>query len=113
VQRFRGDAVPPIELAMRMRLNPNLEEAWFGPLSELINNVTMLSIILTGAALIREREHGTNEHLLVMPVTPAEIMLAKVWSMGLVVMIAVSIAMAVVVRGAMRVPIEGPVACSW
>jgi ABC-2 type transport system permease protein len=30
----------------------------------------MLSIILTGAALIREREHGTIEHLLVMPVTP-------------------------------------------
>jgi ABC-2 type transport system permease protein len=44
----------------------------------------MLSIILTGAALIREREHGTIEHLLVMPVTPTEIMLAKVWSMGLV-----------------------------
>ena len=43
---------------------------------ELINIVTMLSIILTGAALIREREHGTVEHLLVMPVTPAEIMLA-------------------------------------
>jgi ABC-2 type transport system permease protein len=55
---------------------------------EIINNVTMLSIILTGAALIREREHGTIEHLLVMPVTPGEIMLAKVWSMGLVVLLA-------------------------
>jgi ABC-2 type transport system permease protein len=110
VQRFRGDAVLPVELAMRMRFNPNLEEAWFGSLSELINNVTMLSIILTGAALIREREHGTIEHLLVMPVTPAEIMLAKVWSMGLVVLIAVGIALAVVVRGALHVPIEGSVA---
>jgi ABC-2 type transport system permease protein len=49
--------------------------------------VTMLSIVLTGAALIREREHGTIEHLLVMPVTPAEIMMAKVWSMRLVVQI--------------------------
>ena len=48
----------------------------------------MLSIILTGAALIREREHGTIEHLLVMPVTPLEIMLSKVWSMGLVVLFA-------------------------
>ncbi|AGU52958.1 putative multidrug ABC efflux pump, permease protein [Variovorax paradoxus B4] len=110
VQRFRGDAALPVELAMRMRFNPNLEEAWFGSLSELINNVTMLSIILTGAALIREREHGTIEHLLVMPVTPAEIMLAKVWSMGLVVMVAVGIALAVVVRGALRVPVEGSIA---
>ena len=110
VQRFRGDAALPVELALRMRFNPNLEEAWFGSLSELINNVTMLSIILTGAALIREREHGTIEHLLVMPVTPSEIMLAKVWSMGLVVMVAVGVAMAVVVRGALRVPVEGSIA---
>jgi ABC-2 type transport system permease protein len=57
-----------------MRFNPNLEQAWFGSLMEIINNVTMLSIA-DGAALIREREHGTIEHLLQMPVTPLEIML--------------------------------------
>ncbi len=48
----------------------------------IINNITMLAIVLTGSALIREREHGTVEHLLVMPITPFEIMMAKVWSMG-------------------------------
>jgi ABC-2 type transport system permease protein len=77
---------------------------------EIINNVTMLSIILTGAALIREREHGTIEHLLVMPVTPAEIMLAKVWSMGLVVLLAAMVALVFVVQGALQVPIQGSVA---
>ncbi|MDY8959957.1 hypothetical protein UZR36_23365, partial [Escherichia coli] len=41
----------------------------------------------TGSALIREREHGTVEHLLVMPITPFEIMMAKVWSMGLLVIL--------------------------
>jgi ABC-2 type transport system permease protein len=66
----------PVDLALRMRFNPGLERSWFGALIEVINSVTMLSIVLTGAALIREREHGTIEHLLVMPVTPAEIMLA-------------------------------------
>ena len=80
VQRYRGSAPPPVDLALRARFNPNLEQTWFGALMEIINNVTMLSIILTGAALIREREHGTIEHLLVMPVTPSEIMLAKIWS---------------------------------
>uniref|UniRef100_UPI0013D8B475 ABC transporter permease n=1 Tax=Klebsiella pneumoniae TaxID=573 RepID=UPI0013D8B475 len=85
--RHSGGATPPVDLAVRMRFNPNLEHPWFGSLMEIINNVTMLSIILTGAALIREREHGTVEHLLVMPVTPGEIMLAKVWSMGLVVLV--------------------------
>jgi len=110
VQRIRGSAAPPVDLALRARFNPNLEQSWFGGLMEIINNVTMLSIILTGAALIREREHGTLEHLLVMPVTPFEIMLAKVWSMGLVVLLAAAIALVLVVEGLLRVPIEGSVA---
>ena len=93
-----------------MRFNPNLTQAWFGALMEIINNVTMLSIILTGAALIREREHGTIEHLLVMPVTPTEIMVAKVWSMGLVVLASAALSLTFIVRGLLQVPIEGSVA---
>jgi ABC-2 type transport system permease protein len=107
LQRYRGEASPPVSLALRARFNPSLEQSWFGGLMEVINNVAMLSIILTGAALIREREHGTIEHLLVMPVTPTEIMLAKVWSMGLVVLLAAGVALEAVVRGALAVPVEG------
>jgi ABC-2 type transport system permease protein len=107
VQHEQGSPPPPVELALRSRFNPNLEEGWFGALMELINNVTMLAIILTGAALIREREHGTIEHLLVMPVTPAEIMLAKIWSMGLVVLAAAAVALLAVVQGVLHIPIEG------
>ena len=109
-QRYHSVTSPAIDLALRMRFNPNLEQAWFGSLMEIINNVTMLSIVLTGAALIREREHGTIEHLLVMPVTPAEIMLAKVWSMGLVVLLAAMMALLFVVQLALQVPIQGSIA---
>jgi len=107
VQRYRSTASFPVDLALRMRFNPNLEQAWFGSLMEIINSVTMLSIILTGAALIREREHGTIEHLLVMPVTPAEIMLSKVWSMGMIVVLAAMMSLLFVVKGALNVPVAG------
>ena len=70
----------------------------------------MLSIILTGAALIREREHGTIEHLLVMPVTPFEIMVSKIWSMGLVVLLASAVSLLVVVQGVLAVPMQGSMA---
>ena len=110
VERYRGATALPVELAVRMRFNPNLTRSWFGSVVELINNITMLSIILTGAALIREREHGTIEHLLVMPVTPLEIMGSKVWSMGLVVLLAAALSLAVVVQGVLDVPIAGSVA---
>ncbi|RRV38962.1 ABC transporter permease [Pseudomonas sp. o96-267] len=110
VRRYRGELQQPAELALRIQFNPNLTRAWFGSVMEVINQITMLSIILTGAALIREREHGTVEHLLVMPVTPLEIMLAKVWSMGLVVLAAAALSLLLVVQGWLQVPIEGSIA---
>ncbi len=108
-QRYRASAVPQVDLALRARFNPALEVSWFGSLVEIINHIAMLSIILSGAALIREREHGTVEHLLVMPVTPAEIMLAKIWSTGLVVLLAAWFSLTFVIRGLLHVPVSGSV----
>ncbi|NYZ13156.1 ABC transporter permease [Azospirillum sp. RWY-5-1] len=110
IQRHRGDATPPVDLALRVRFNAELNKGWFGSIVQVINQVTMLSIILTGAALIREREHGTIEHLLVMPVTPFEIMTAKIWSMALVVLVACAFSLVFVVQGLLAVPIQGSVA---
>ena len=108
-QGHRSSPALPVELALRARFNPALEMAWFGSVMGIINNITMVSILLAGAALIREREHGTIEHLLVMPVTPAEIMAAKLWSMGLVVLLATTASMLLIVQGALGVTINGSV----
>lgn len=107
--RERKKTELPVNLIERMRFNPNLTASWFGALNQIINMITMLSIILTGAALIRERERGTIEHLLVMPLTPFEIMLSKVWSMGLVVLITASLSLIFMVQGVLNVPIEGSI----
>ncbi|MCA6110324.1 ABC transporter permease [Bradyrhizobium cenepequi] len=107
--RYRSTAPLPIDLALRARFNPELNKGWFGAINNVISSVTMLSIILTGAALIREREHGTIEHLLVMPVTPFEIMASKIWSMGLVVLLAASVSLVFIVQGLLSVPIGGSV----
>lgn len=109
-RRYRENPVPPVDMALRARFNPELNPAWFAGIIQVVNSITMLSIILTGAALIREREHGTIEHLLVMPVTPAEIMTAKVWSMALVVLAASAVSLLFVVQGLLAVPMQGSVA---
>lgn len=109
VRRHREAPAPPVELSLRARFNPALDPSWFGAVMQVINQVTMLSIVLTGAALIRERESGTLEHLMVMPVTPAEVMTSKVWSMALVVLVACALSVELVVKGLLSVPIEGSV----
>ena len=105
----RGSGPQPVELAIRARFNPTLTESWSLAIMEIIDNITMLSIVLTGAALIREREHGTIEHLLVMPVTPFEIMMSKVWAMGAVVLLACAFSLIVIAHGLLQVPIQGSV----
>lgn len=107
VRHYRGDEELPIKLVTRVKYNPNLSGLWFGGVMEVIEQITMLSMILTGAALIREREHGTIEHLLVMPLTPFDIMMAKVWANGLVVLVAASLSLWLVVEGLLEVPIPG------
>lgn len=107
VQRMRAPAPQPVELVPRAMFNPNLEASWFAAINAIINNVTMLGILLTGAALIREREHGTIEHLLVMPVTPLEIMLSKIWAMGVVVLVASSFSLQVMVKGVLGITVAG------
>lgn len=103
----RASSASPIRLVSRVRYNPNLTGVWFGGVMEVINNITMLTIILVGAAFIREREHGTIEHLLVMPLTPFEIMMAKIWANGLAVLAGVCFALTVMVQWVLKVPIAG------
>ncbi|HEY6996096.1 MAG TPA: ABC transporter permease [Xanthobacteraceae bacterium] len=107
----RSEAVPPepVNLDVRIAFNPNLTSAWFMSVMAVINNVTMLAIILAGAAIVREREHGTIDHLLVMPLTPFEIAMSKIWSNGLVIAVAVGLSLVFVIRGLLGVPIAGSI----
>jgi ABC-2 type transport system permease protein len=104
-----GSQSTPINLVIRARFNPNLKTAWFSAMTQVINQITLLTVILTGAALIREREQGTVEHLLVMPVVPAEIMLAKMLANGLVILVAAMFSLQFVVHLWIGAPIAGSI----
>ena len=95
---------PAVTAVTRLAFNPNGDSTWFLAVMQIVNMITLLGILLTGAALIREREHGTIEHLLVMPLTAAEIMLAKIWANGLVILVAASLSLVLVVKGVLGAP---------
>ena len=107
----RNEGAPPsaVNLDVRIMFNPNITTAWFTSVMGIVNNITMLAIVLAGAAIIREREHGTVDHLLVMPVTPFEIAMSKVWANGLVITVAVGLSLYVVVRAMLGIPIVGSI----
>jgi ABC-2 type transport system permease protein len=100
----------PVRIVVSKLFNPNAVSSWFKSVVAIINQISLLTVILTGAAVIREREHGTLEHLLVMPLTSFEIAMAKVWANSLVILIATAASLVLVVQMALQVPFAGSVA---
>jgi ABC-2 type transport system permease protein len=105
--RSEGVIDTPINMVLRTKFNPNMRSEWFNATMAVVQHITMLSIVLVGAALIREREHGTVEHLLVMPVRPGEIMLAKIWANGLVIVVCATVSLWFVVHKMIGAPLAG------
>lgn len=109
VSNAEGAPLSTVNLAVRIAFNPNITTAWFTSVMGIINSISMLAIILAGAAIVREREHGTMDHLLVMPLTPFEIAMSKVLANGLVITVAVGLSLYVVVRTVLSIPIAGSI----
>ena len=109
LSRAEGKSLSPVNLVVRIAFNPNVSTAWFTSVMGIINSITMLAIILAGAAVVREREHGTMEHLLVMPLTPLEIAMAKIWANSVVITVAAGLSLYFVVGTVLGVPIAGSI----
>jgi len=109
LKRTEASEKRPVEVVVRRLFNPNGVSSWFKSIVAIINQITLLTVVLTGAAVIREREHGTLEHLLVMPLTSFEIAMAKVWANGLVILVATAASLILIVQMALKVPFAGSV----
>src|SRR4051794_3888703 len=105
----KAQNAPLVTLETRARFNPNMYQGWFVAINQVINNISVLAIFLCGAAVLREREHGNIEHLLVMPLRPFELMFAKIWANGIVVIVAAMLSLFFVVKWLIGVPIAGSI----
>ncbi len=99
--------IPQIDERVRVKFNPNMSSTWFSGLLELLNMLTMVSLLLTAADLVREKEHNTLEQLLVTPARPLEIFVAKIIPTIIVVLGLSSLSFLLVLKPAFHVPIRG------
>jgi len=99
--------VPMLVDRHRVWYNPNQEDAWFMPISELLTVITVLAMMLPAAAAVREKERGTIEQLIVSPLTPIQIMLPKVVAMTLIILLGTALSVFLVLYGVFNIPIKG------
>lgn len=96
---------PWIENRPRVLYNPEIRFVYFVAISMIALGAFMVGMVLPAASIVKEKERGTIEQLLVTPLTPAEIIAAKVlptFAIGLV-----SLGPAVLVTRAFGVPVRG------
>ncbi len=96
----------PIYSAIQVLYNPNHSSQWFMGAMQVVGNISLITLLLSGAAVIRERERGTIEHLLVMPVSSSEIALAKIIANGIIILTVALLSIYFVVHIGLDVPIR-------
>lgn len=99
--------IPFVDERTRVHFNPNTLTSWFMSLLEFFNVTTMVSLLVTAAALVREKEYGTIEQLLVTPVRTWEVFFAKITPTVFVVGALSFLSIFFVIKGIIKVPIRG------
>ncbi|MBH0201905.1 MAG: ABC transporter permease [Nitrospira sp.] len=107
-----GDSSQDLPLIIsdhRVWYNPDQNEAWFECISHLLRQITIFALLLPAAALVREKERGTVEQLLVSPLSPFQIMASKVLAMTVVILGATAVGLFGIMQPVFGVPIKGSI----
>ena len=97
----------PIVIKSHKLFNQNADNHKFMALTEMLSVTTLLIVILTAVVFVREKEEGTWDIMLLMPVNPAVIILAKSLSQVMIIMAGVVISVGFVLFGVFDTPMNG------
>ena len=105
--KIRRNLLPWVSSEVRVWYNRNQKDTWFMSIMEMLTMVTLFAILLPAAAMVREKEKGTLEQLLVSPLNPLQILLPKILSMTVVILAGTSLCVFGVLRPLFDVPMRG------
>lgn len=102
------EKLPSVQLEQRPWYNPDLRSRWFF-IPGIVGSLTLVLVVnLTAFAVVREREIGTLEQIMVTPIRPAEFILGKTLPFFLIGLFDVSLT-ATVGTLWFRVPFQGSI----
>ena len=97
----------PIKIKIIKLFNPNSNEKWFMGITELLSVITLIGVILVAAVFVREKEKGTWDIMLLMPVDAKILIFSKIFSQIIILMVGVFLSVGIVVFGIFNTPING------
>jgi drug efflux transport system permease protein len=87
--------IPQVDARPRVWFNPDLKSRNYFVPGVVVNIITLVTLMLTAMAIVREKEIGTMEQLMVTPIQPIELMLGKTLPFALVGLFDVTLAVGV------------------
>ena len=109
LQRLEAGATAPpgqVELEPRVFYNPDLKSRWFYVPAVLAMVLMVMTMLLSAMGVVREKEIGTMEQLIVTPIRPWQLIVGKLAPFGAIGVIQVFLVTAVTVFG-FSVPLRG------
>ena len=103
-----GVSVPQVEPEARVWFNPELRSRNFMIPGVLAMVLMMITMVLTSLAIVKEKEQGTMEQLIVTPMRPHDLILGKLLPFFLIGLVEIAVVVAAAVFG-FGVPVKGSV----
>jgi ABC-2 type transport system permease protein len=100
---------PPVDNRVRVWYNPDLKSVNYMVPGIVCMILTIVTVVMTGVSVVKERELGTLEQIIVTPIRPGELMLGKVAPFAAIGFADVLLILAVA-EAWFRVPLRGSVA---
>jgi ABC-2 type transport system permease protein len=99
---------PGLRVASRVWFNPELKSRNYFIPGVVVNIITLVTLMATSMAIVREKEIGTMEQLMVTPIRPIELMLGKTLPFALVGLVDMAL-VTIIARALFHVPFKGSV----
>jgi len=97
----------PLSIQTHRLFNQNSNSTWFMGLAELMSDVVLLVLLLVATVFVKEKEEGTWDIMLLMPVSSILTIFAKMFSQVVVILVGVWVSVGIVLFGVFNIPING------
>ena len=97
----------PIKLAIHKLFNQNSNSKVFMSFTEMLSITTLLAVILSAVVFVKEKEEGTWDIMLLMPIDAKVVIFAKALSQVIIIMGGVILAVGFIVLGVFNAPLNG------
>jgi ABC-2 type transport system permease protein len=101
--------LPLLEARSRVWFNPELKSRFYFVPGVIVNIIALVTIMLTAMSIVREKEIGTMEQLMVTPIRPIELMLGKILPFAMIGLLEVGLVTTAALL-VFRIPFRGSAA---